>query len=63
MTKAEKYATDIDRLADAIYRTDDYDEACNMKYDETGELVDCRHDGTEKGCLICIKNWLMKEVE
>ncbi|MDF2611451.1 MAG: hypothetical protein K0R92_2925 [Lachnospiraceae bacterium] len=61
MTNAEKYVKDIDRLADAIYRTDDYDEACNLRYDETDELIGCRHDGTEKGCIICIKEWLMKE--
>lgn len=61
MTNAEKYAADIDRLAEVIYGTDDYDEACNIKYDENNELVGCRHDGVEKGCLVCIKDWLRKE--
>lgn len=60
MTNAEKYISDIDRLADIIYSTDDYDEACNMHYDGS-ELVECRHEGIEKGCLICIKDWLLKE--
>lgn len=63
MTNAEKYVTDIDRLADAIYGTEDYDEACNMHYDKADELIGCRHDGTEKGYLICIKDWLIKEAE
>ncbi|MDF2513718.1 MAG: hypothetical protein K0S04_3584 [Herbinix sp.] len=61
MTNAEKYTKDIDRLADAIYRTDEYEEACNLHYDETNELIGCRHDGLEKGCIVCIKEWLMKE--
>jgi hypothetical protein len=63
MTNAEKIAADIDGLADLIYRADDINpEICNAEYGEGDDLVNCKYPDEDKGCVKCIKEWLMEEV-
>lgn len=63
MTNAEKIASDMDGLADLIYRADDVSpEICTMDYDESDREINCKYPNEDKGCVKCIKEWLMKEV-
>lgn len=63
MTNAEKIASDINILTDLIYRADDISpNICKADFNDADELVNCPYPD-DNGCMKCIRNWLMKEVE
>lgn len=62
-TNADRIALNTDRLAEALYNSDDYNDICTMTYDEQlKRYVGCKH-GDDGSCRECIKEWLNMEVD
>jgi hypothetical protein len=64
MRNIDILTADVDRIAELLYQADSCDEFCQLVYDENqDEYTGCRYENEDqgKGCLKCIKEWLLKE--
>ncbi len=63
MTNAQKLMADTDRIVEALYKSDDFEDICQMVPDEEGEFPSVRPECDKpRGCVVCIREWLEKEV-
>lgn len=64
MTNLEKITANIDDVAELLYQTDAFENACQLEPDADDDFLSVRSECDEpKGCLVCIKDWLRKEAE